>query len=210
VWLQGDGDETAVMVRQYFTDRQGTPRVEVAIEKQGELRPPLALDAQAMARGLERARRMLEQVMTRTHETYQLARTAALNRFIEVPGEQLFPTPDNTYRVCWYRIGDDQVMLVRGRLPEARYFGLCLYNAWMESLDYERHRINRNHTELLLDAGGGFEVCIAHRDPGHPNWLETAGHGAGYVLARALLAEGELPPLETEILYEREWHARQR
>ena len=74
----------------------------------------------------------------------------------------------------------------------------------LESFDYTRHRIHLNHTQIRADADGRFEVCLAHRDPGHPNWLDTAGHNAGYVLARSLLLEDD-PELESEIIWEREF-----
>ena len=83
-----------------------------------------------------------------------------------------------------------------------------LYNAWLESLDYERHRICLNHAQIQTREDGSFEVCVAPRDPGRPNWLDTAGHSAGYLVARSLLPEGDLPPLEIEVLYEKELRAR--
>lgn len=151
---------------------------------------------------------MVRSVFARTIEAYKMASTMALNRLVQVPAGQLFPTPDNRYRIAWYRFGGNQLMLVRGRLPKARYFGFTLYNAWLESLDYERHRISLNHAQIRHAGGGAFEVCLAHRDPGHPNWLDTAGHGAGYLIERALLPEGDLTDLEIEVLYKSEWEAR--
>jgi len=203
VWLCGDGDERSVIVRQYFTDRSAHQAVDVHIERLGELPSPAPLDADRLAKGFAAATRMLDAIFERTVEVYKMASGMALNRFIAVPGDRLFPTPDNTYHAMWYRIGDDQLMFIRGRLPRARYFGLCLYNAWLESFDYTRHRINLNHSQIRTEPDGRFEVCLAHRDPGHPNWLDTAGHAAGYVLARSLLPESD-PELETEIIWERE------
>jgi hypothetical protein len=204
VWLCGEGDERAVMVRQYFTERSAHERVEVSIERLGDVPAPTTLDADRLADGLGSATRMLEAIFERTTGIHEMASNMALNRFIAVPGERLFPTPDITYHAMWYRIGDDQMMFIRGRLPRARYFGLCLYNAWLESFDYTRHRINLNHSQIRAAPDGSFEVCLAHRDPGHPNWLDTAGHNAGYVLARSLLLESD-PELETEIIWEREF-----
>lgn len=104
-----------------------------------------------------------------------------------MPGEALFSTSKNPYPMCWYRIGHDQVKLVRSKLPKPRYFGLCLYNGWMESLDYRRHVINLNHVQLQTGGDGSFELCLGHRDQRHPRGLNRAGH----LLARALLPELE-------------------
>jgi hypothetical protein len=105
--------------------------------------------------------------------------------------------------VCWYRIGGDQVLKVRGTAPKARYWSLCLYNAWMESLDYEHHTVALNGSQITME-GDTFDVVLAHRDPKRPNWLDTTGHHAGYLLLRALLPEGDLPIPTVTVMYERE------
>ena len=209
-WLQADGDENAVMVRQYFTDRGRQAPVELSLTLDGPVPPARPLDPADFAKRIELSTRMVKSVVKRTTDAHKMASVGALNRFIEIGGEQLFPTPDNTYRVAWYRFGPSQVMFVRGRVPKARYFSLTLYNAWMESLDYQRHRVCLNSEQMKLDDDGTFEVCLAHRDPGHPNWLDVADHGAGYLLARALLAEEPVPEPTIEVLYEHEWETRKR
>lgn len=205
--LRGDGDEVAVMVRQYFTDRLEQAPVTLNIEvlpggaaiteKEGpEVR---------MARDLDRARRNLEAVFTRTLGTWKGANVALLNRFVQLEGAALFPTPDNTYVACWYRFGQDQLMLVRGRVPKARYWSLCLYNVWMESGEYRNHRVSLNHDQVQTDADGNYEICLAHADPGHPNFIHTTGHLAGYALIRVLLAEEAVIAPTIEVKYVREW-----
>jgi len=206
VWLKADGDETAIFVRQYFTDRSLEPAVDLGITLLNA-GPPAPLAVGDVARSVELAERMLQAVFSRTRQAHQMATAAALNQFIQIPGEALFPTPDNTYQVCWYRFGRDQVMLVRGRLPRARYFSFCLYNAWMESLDYLRHQVSRNHAQIQAEADGTFEIALAHVDPGHPNWLDTTGHHAGYLLARSLLLEGEVSSFTIQVMYDHEWAA---
>ena len=49
----------------------------------------------------------------------------------------------------------------RGRKkPPARYFSVCLYNRWLESLDYIHHPVFVNHTYVV----GSFvhERALAH------------------------------------------------
>jgi hypothetical protein len=200
------GDDGAFELRIALDEQPGAeqPPIELHIALEGDAGPPPPLDAAWMTKRLGLAERMLRGIFERTREAYAMASAAAINRFIEVPAERLFPTPDNAYRIAWYRIGGDQVALVRGRLPKARYFALTLYNAWLESLDYRHRTVSRNHAQIETDADGRFEVCVAPRDPGHPNWIDTAGHLAGYAVARFLLPEGELPELELEVCYARE------
>ncbi len=202
--LRGEGDEIAVMVRQYFTDRAREAPIELHIALDGAP-GPTALEPRDLARSLERARRNLEVVFERTLGTWKMASVGLLNRFTVMDGAALFPTPDNTYVACWYRFGEDQIMFVRGRLGRSRYWSFCLYNAFMESLDYRAHRVSLNHTQLVCDADGNYEICLAHRNPGHPNWVDTTGHHAGYALIRVLLAEEAVEPPGIEVKYEREW-----
>lgn len=213
-WLKAEGDETALMVRQYYADRSAQAAIEpslslaLEISPDGELPEPRPLDARWLARRVELSRRMLAAVFERTVGAYQMASAMALNEFVAIPGDQLFPTPDNDYRVCWFRFGRDQLMILRGRVPKARYFSLTLCNAWMETYDYTRHIIILNDRQLKSDDEGNFEVVLAHRDLGHPNWLDTAGHHAGYVIVRALCLEGELEQIETQVMYEKEFETR--
>jgi hypothetical protein len=201
--LRGEGDETAVMVRQYFCDRATEAPIELSIEFLGTPGPD-TVEPRRLARSLDLARRNLEAVFKRTIETHAMASRGALNRFLSLGGEDLFPTPDNAYQACWYRFGADQVMFVRGRLPTARYFSACLYNAWLESLEYRGHVVCMNHRRIRADADGRFELCLAHEPVRHDNCLDTTGHHAGYLVLRALLPEGAIETPTIEVRYRRE------
>ena len=208
LWLTGDPDTKSVIVRQYFTDRSSQPEAKLAIRLEGHDAPPPVLEAPSMAKAVERSERMLRSIFERTAKAHELVSGTALKRFVPIGGDELFPTPDNAYQVCWYRFGYNQVMLVRGQIPKARYFSFTLYNTWLESYDYRHRPVHLNHTQIETDADGNFELCLAHRDLGHPNWLDVAGHDAGYLVARSLLPEGEAAPFETETIYESEYASR--
>ena len=208
VWLQAHGDETALIVRQYFADRSKEPPVQVDIARVDVAPAPAILDPSELAVALDRARRMLKVTFERTVGAYKMVAGMALNRFVEIPGEGLFPTPDNIYQACWYRFGQDQVMFIRGKMPRARYVSFTLYNAWLESLDYTQRTVCMNHSRIQTDDDGNFEISLSHSDLGHPNRLDVAGHHAGYVVLRALLPEEPLPALEIQVMYEREYAAK--
>ncbi len=204
--FEGHGDETTLLIRQYFTDRAAQAPLVVDIERLDAGRPA-ALSPERMSAGLTRAKRMLESVVERTVGTYERSHQAALHRFIDVPADALFPTKGNEYRAAWFSLAEDHIMIIRGRLPKARYFGFCLYNQWLESFDYERHRIQINHEAMASKEDGTFEVVVAPKDPGHPNWLDTAGHASGYVVARALHADG-MPQLDVQVVTRADWEQR--
>ena len=50
---------------------------------------------------------------------------------------------------------------------------------------------------MVLDDEGRYEVVIGPDDPGHPNWIDTAGLTEGIFAIRCLLPERrELPTAE--------------
>ncbi len=62
----------------------------------------------------------------------------------------------------------------------------------MQSLDYRYHRVSLNASEIAFEPDGSFTLVVSHRDPGMPNWLDTAGHREGVVFCRWLQADA--PP----------------
>lgn len=195
-WLEADGDETLVMVRQYFTDRATQEPVELSIEFLGEKQAPVPLDAERLASQLSLAERMLKAVFERTLFAHKMAGNVGPNIVIQVPEDSLFPTPDNIYRVARFQVEQGQRLVLRGRLPVARYFSVTLYNRWLESYDYLKHRVSLNHEQIEREADGSFIITIAPEPAVGPNQLDTAGHFEGYVVIRALLPEGDMPVYE--------------
>ena len=102
------------------------------------------------------------------------------------------PTPDIAYTGTWWRIGPGEAVVAEGTPPRCRYWSLQIFNRWFESPDYRHRRVALNDSQMVLEADGSFRVVIAPRDPGVPNWIDTAGHDEGQVVFRALLAEA--PP----------------
>jgi hypothetical protein len=54
----------------------------------------------------------------------------------------------------------------------------------METLDYVHHQSTLNCHSAKLEPDGSVRFVIADRDPGVPNWLDTAGHRHGTVGVR--------------------------
>ena len=121
-------------------------------------------------------------------------------KFVDVPVDLLFPTPDNTYKICWYELEADQMIIVSGIFPKARYFSFTFYNVWLESYDYTRHQVILNHDQIELDENGKFDICVGQQNKSYPNWLDTAGHSSGYLVARSLLLEGSHPEFDVKVM----------
>jgi hypothetical protein len=189
-------DAVCVIVRQYFVDGASLRPASFTIEALDPVGPPPPLDDATLAR-------KLGAVATFVRETIQFAPLPsglppnllgpAMPWNPNVPG---WGTPDNVYSLGLFRLEPDEALVIEGRSPKCVYFGAQLWNRYMQSLDYRYHRVSLNHAEIAFEADGSFKLVVAHRDPGMPNWLDTAGHREGVVFCRWLQSD-ELPAQPT-------------
>jgi hypothetical protein len=107
---------------------------------------------------------------------------------------------DNVYAMAPFVLGPDQALVIRGRFPKCRFANVVLWNRFMQTLDYETRTISLNRAQAVQDERGNFEVIVAHRDPGRPNWLDTEGRPYGLMFWRFQLPEEDIEPLETEVI----------
>ena len=107
---------------------------------------------------------------------------------------------DNVYSMAPFLLAPDQALLIRGRFPQCRFSNVVLFNRFLQTLNYEERNISLNRAQTVLNEDGSFEMIVAHRDPGRPNWLDTEGRPYGIMFWRFQLPEGDIPALETEVI----------
>ena len=66
-----------------------------------------------------------------------------------------------------------------------------LWNPFMQTFDYRYERIGINGEQAVYEPDGSWKLVIAARDPGHPNWLSTAGPPQGRHLLPLVPREGD-------------------
>ena len=94
---------------------------------------------------------------------------------------------------------DEALLIEASTIPECQTWNFQLDNWWMESLDYRHHRIHVNKHSAHYEEDGSVRVIVAHSDPGHPNWIETACHQRGTMCWR-WIGTTEHPLLRTEVV----------
>ena len=184
-WIPLHPDATQVLIRQYLWDWQREVPAEFRIfEVEGEGRAPELLEPAGVARLLDEAGHWI----VSTAQVW--ADWVAGLRRDHVPG-RLAPArrfvggaDDIWYGNDAYRLAPDEVLLVEFDPPDARYWHIQLVDLWFETLDYANRQTSLNGHQLVRDADGRVRVVIAHRDPGVPNWLDTAGHAEGLIQYR--------------------------
>ncbi|MET0240908.1 MAG: hypothetical protein ABW184_13540 [Sphingobium sp.] len=84
-----------------------------------------------------------------------------------------------------YELADDEALIVEAKLPDkCLYRSILLTNEIYETTDWYNNHSSLNDTQAKADADGMLRVVISARDPGVPNWLDTAGYPKGAIQGR--------------------------
>ena len=89
-----------------------------------------------------------------------------------------------TAALGYYRLGEDEVLVLTLDPLGARYLGVQICDMWMLSYDYSYHTSSLNHRQAMADNDGRIRMVIAAGDPGVHNWLDGSGSPVGTVLLR--------------------------
>lgn len=210
-WLQLTEESSEVMVRQYFLRPDEQQPATYAIESPGAPPPAPPTDEQMAAR--------LRHVASFVSDTVKVEATLSAlmtqatpgvlrsgSEYLDAEGQRsdppvdasvvakMMPTPAIQYTGASFEdLGDDEVFVVEGTAPDARYWSVHLLNRWMESPDAALGDVVVSAGDADLDEHGRFRVVIAHEDPGTGDrWLPTTGLRNANVAVRSLL--GTEPP----------------
>ncbi|MEY2926133.1 MAG: hypothetical protein RL367_610, partial [Pseudomonadota bacterium] len=99
------------------------------------------------------------------------------------------------YRSYWQLAPDEALIVHIPRLPDCEGWNLQVDNFWQESMDYRYFRSHINKHSAHYASDGSVTAIIAHRDPGLPNWLDTAGHSCGHFAMRYIRATQHVDPV---------------
>ncbi|KMO78361.1 DUF1214 domain-containing protein [Mycolicibacterium chlorophenolicum] len=110
----------------------------------------------------------------------------------------LFPTVDNVYDGFFVSLGPGQALRLQGRAPSARFFSFVFYDRWFNTPDFRSHRCFLTDSDIALE-GGSYEVVLGPDDPGHVNWIDTAGLTEGIFAIRCLLPRERHLPTATVV-----------
>ena len=113
---------------------------------------------------------------------------------------QTYAAKDNVYAMAPFVLGPKQALLIRGRFPKCRFSNVVLFNRFLQTLNYEERQVTLNRAQTKQDEDGNFEMVVAHRNPGHANWLDTEGRPYGIMFWRFQLPEEDIAPLQTQVV----------
>jgi hypothetical protein len=197
-WLRLAPDTKQILVRQTFLERARERPVELAIECVGVAGPPPALDpARVGGQLLGSAMYAIGCAQWFADWVVGFRTRAPVNAF-HLPSEddhrRLGGDPNIRLWLGTWRLGPEEALVIEATPPKCPYWNFQLGNIWAESLDSRFQRVHINSGQAAYRGDGSFELVVAHRDPGHPNWISTAGHEHGTMGLRWVLADSHPEP----------------
>jgi hypothetical protein len=99
-----------------------------------------------------------------------------------------------------YDLKDDEALIVETRLPErCGYRSLILTNALYETTDWYNNQSSLNAAQAPADKDGVLRIVVSARDPGVPNWLDTAGYPTGVIQGRWMECSSKPVPVVRKV-----------
>ena len=188
-WLPMEAGTNLLLIRQTFHDRGRERPAELQISCLTADAAPTHLDPETMAARLMAAARYTENTVT-LFTDWALMFKREHHNTLPAGDQSIYQVaggdPNITYYHGYWELNDEEAMLIEVTPPECEFWNFQVDNFWMESLDYRSHRIHLNTHTAAMNDDGSVTIVLAHRDPGHPNWVTTAGHRLGTSLFRII------------------------
>jgi hypothetical protein len=204
-WLRMTEDTSLVMVRQTFLDKDKEIPAEVRIIPLGDQVKPRPITPKLIDEGLGSAGAFVAgAAMFFTHWSKGFQRhTNELPLFDEKTSTAAGGDPNIDYYHSYWRLKDDEALVIEVKPPECEFWNFQINNHWMESLDYRYFRIHINNHTAKYRNDGSVRIIVAHQDPGRDNWIQTVGHQEGTMLLRWVRAKTKPTPTTRVLNFDR-------
>jgi hypothetical protein len=188
-WLRMTDSTSQILVRQTFLNRLEERPVDLEIECiDANGAPPAPLDPSRMPGQLIGAAMYCIGASQWFADWVAAFRDKApINQFHRPDQENhrlLGGDPNIINLLGLWRLQADEALVIEATPPACDYWNFQLGNVWAESLEFRFRRTHLNNGSVTLRSDGSFRLVVAHRDPGVPNWLDTAGHDHGTMCLR--------------------------
>jgi len=195
-WLRMTPGTTSIIVRQTSLDREREEPAKLRIERVGGDGRPAPLTPEALDLGFKASAGLVVScaaLFSGWAQGFQ-KHTNELPKFDDAVSMGAGGDPNICYYHSYWALAPEEALVIEVTPPRCESWNFQLDNHWMESLDYRFHRIHVNkHTAVYGDAGS-VRIVVAHRDPGDPNWIDTAGHSQGTMCFRWIRADAHPQP----------------
>jgi len=199
-WIAIPDDANRITSRHYWEEKWSPaappiPDLALSIEVldgPGPLPPP---DDASVAEGLRRVERYVRSRSLDQPKPGEANQPAFVSREPNQfpppvpPGDHALAAADASYSMAPYVLGPDEALVITGRWPVCRCANVTIWNRHLQTNDYAHRQVSLNRAQTELEPDGSFEMVVAHRDPGVPNWIDTEGRPFAMVFWRFFLPE---------------------
>lgn len=201
-WLPVTADSESLLIRQTFRLREEEEPATLRIERLDTGPVPEPLDLETAAAQFDKATAFFQNTTRLFFDWSQ--------RIAEQPNT--LPLWDQAF--CQSVGGDPNILYYHGHfnlqqgeamvihlpsIPDCKTWNIQVDNYWMESLDYRYHRVSLNQAQAECNQDGSVTLVLSHANPGHNNWLSTAGHSEGTLCFRWVGAQHPVDPEVTVV-----------
>jgi len=189
-WLGLTPDSTQFLVRQYLPRRHEQKPAQLSIEciNTYKTRPP-PLDPNRFDAKLRISSTFVEntaKMFADWAQSYQRSVNAlplADQSICQAAGGD----PNILYYHGFWKLSASEALLIHiPNLPTCDFWNVVIQNYWMESLDYRYGNVHINKETAYYEPDNSVKIIFSSHDPGHPNWLDTAGHMCGTMCFRVV------------------------
>jgi hypothetical protein len=180
-WLKTEDDTSLVILRQTFLDHATEIPATVTIENLDGRKYPDPITPAMVDEGLKTASLFVAGaplLFARWARGFQ-SHTNMLPLFDPEVSNAAGGDKTIIYHHSHWKLAPDESLVIRVKPPDCDSWNFQLNNYWMESLDYRYFNVCINKASAKYEDDGSVTILVAHKDPGHPNWINTSGHNEG-------------------------------
>ena len=185
-WWQSLPDSNMLLVRFVSSDWGKEVDPTIAIER---LDKPVTRPRPTAAELQQRLRSMLEKTQfiapLFVGQAAYLRQQGYLNRLKASDFSHQGGLAGQFYYEGAYEVQDDEALILEVK-PPARciYSSIILTDDIYETTDWVNNHSSLNDSQYRADKDGVLRFVVSSRDPGVPNWLDTAGYPSGVIQGR--------------------------
>jgi hypothetical protein len=132
----------------------------------------------------------------------KLRREGYTNKFKVLDVSQIGGLAGQFYYEGPYELNDDEALIVETKMPaKCPYRSLILTNEIYETTDWYNNHSSLNGAQAQADADGVLRIVVSAKDPGIPNWLDTAGHPRGLIQGRWTDCDSQPIPMIRKVAF---------
>jgi Protein of unknown function (DUF1214) len=185
-WWQLSPTASSLLLRQVDFDwkNERDPRISIErLDKPVERPRPSAADLDRRLRGLATA--IGNAAFFLVDHVEGLRRDGYINRLKEFDVSKLGGLVGQFYYEGAYELSPDEALIVEAKVPDkCTYWSVILTNEIYETTDWYNNQSSLNGSQARVDSDGVLRVVVSAKDPGVPNWLDTAGYPSGAIQGR--------------------------